>query len=151
PQGHPSREGVFMRIHADLGGCGTGLAACALAVLAVGWPASGALAAAAVHAPWRLETTRDATAPGGPLQSVSCSAADACTAVGTSVGTSGLNITLAERWNGTTWQQQRTPNPAADTVPASAPDLLGVSCAGKDSCEAVGSYNVGATGISLAE
>ena len=51
------------------------------------------------------------------LDSVSCSSATACTAVGEvspSVNASGNHVTLAERWNGTTWVIQPTPgNPAA--------------------------------------
>ena len=44
-------------------------------------------------------------------------------------------MTLAERWNGTRWIIQKTPNPAGGTQVA----LNGVSCAG-DNCTAVGSY-----------
>jgi len=42
----------------------------------------------------------------GPA-SVSCTSAAACTTVGTT-----QNQTMAERWNGSTWIVQRTPNPA---------------------------------------
>jgi hypothetical protein len=61
----------------------------------------------------------------GILDGVSCTAADACTAV-------GYNIwqVSAEVWNGTSWTNQSSD---FDAVAA------GVSCATTDACEAVGS------------
>lgn len=70
---------------------------------------------------------------------ISCTSASACTAVGyyqdnfrfaTSLGT------LAERWNGTSWAVQRTPNPAGANVNV----LYDVSCTSPDACMAVGYY-----------
>jgi hypothetical protein len=43
-------------------------------------------------------------------------------------------VALAERWNGSAWQVQPTPNPSAST------ELLGVSCTTADTCTAVGNY-----------
>jgi hypothetical protein len=63
----------------------------------------------------------------------------------------GLNVTLAERWNGQTWQRQPTPNPPQDTVPDVAPDLRGVSCPALNFCEAVGSYHLGFVTVSMAQ
>jgi hypothetical protein len=120
----------------------------AAAGTALAAPASAALAA---DPAWTIQTSPNATVPGGQLESVSCSSASACTAVGTNLSTSGLNVTLAERWNGTSWQRQSTPNPADNTVPASSPDLLGVSCPVADFCEAVGGYQVSTVGISIAD
>jgi hypothetical protein len=100
---------------------------------------------------WQIQKSPNATVPGGLLGSVSCSAADACTAVGTNLGTNGLNVTLAERWNGTSWRAQRTPKLAGNTVPANSPQLFGVSCRSGTFCEAMGAYSVGAAGITLAE
>jgi hypothetical protein len=100
--------------------------------------ADGALASAPV---WRLQPSPNATVPGGQFESVSCSSATACTAVGSNISTAGIHITLAERWNGTTWQHQHTPNPAVDVSFNVAPDLAGVSCPVATFCEAVGRYN----------
>jgi hypothetical protein len=92
---------------------------------------------------WQTQASVNVTLPGGQIESISCPAANACTAVGTDLSTSGINVTLAERWNGSAWQRQPTPDPAEDTLPAVAPDLLGVSCPAKTFCEAVGQYLLG--------
>jgi hypothetical protein len=70
------------------------------------------------------------------LYSVSCSDATACTAVG--AATTGSNppqkvTTLAERWDGTSWIIQKTPDP-----PTTISDFDGVSCNTSTSCVAVG-------------
>ena len=95
---------------------------------------------------WSIQTTpTPAGATGGLLSSVSCTAADVCTAVGYYVNSSGDRVTLAEAWNGTSWTVQTTPNPTGATTSA----LSGVSCTAADACTAVGSYpgssGVGAT------
>ena len=131
---------------------GTGLAARAVIAFIAAAPAAIALAAPAIASPaWTIQPSPNAIIAGGQLKSVSCSAADACTAVGTNLGPAGLNVTVAERWNGKSWQLQNTPNPPADTVPVASPTLFGVSCPASDFCEAVGGYQVATVGISLAE
>jgi len=65
-----------------------------------------------------------------------CTSASSCIAVGTHVGASGLGVTLAERWNGSRWAIQPTPNPAAARVSA----LNGVSCSAPRLCTAVGNW-----------
>jgi hypothetical protein len=77
----------------------------------------------------------------GTLSSVSCTATTACVAVGSYVN-DGDTVALAERWNGTAWTNQATPNPAGGTEIA----LNGVSCPSATKCLAVGSYE-GAHGI----
>ena len=72
--------------------------------------------------------------------------ASACTAVG-STSTSTTTVTLAERWNGTTWSIQTTPNPTG----GSSAGLGGVSCASATACTAAGGYTKGTTGVTLAE
>src|SRR5690242_12727777 len=72
------------------------------------------------------------------LNGVSCTSATACTAVGSYQTRSGGHVTLVERWNGTTWSRQPTPNPA--TPPRSA--LAAVSCTSASACTAVGSSAV---------
>lgn len=141
-------------VAASLTGCALtaivvlGMIVPALAASASAASASGALAAAQL---WQIQNSPNATVPGGQLGSVSCSSAGACTAVGANLGTDGLSVTLAERWNGTSWRAQHTPKPAEDTVPASSPQLLGVSCPTATFCEAVGGYAVGTAEITLAE
>jgi hypothetical protein len=128
-----------------------GFAGTALAAPDGGAPVAPASTVLSAHPAWTIQRSPNATVPGGQLQAVSCSSADACTAVGSNLGTSGLNVTLAERWNGQVWRLQATPNPAANTVPISSPELTGVSCPVSRFCEAVGSYQVGNVAISLAE
>jgi hypothetical protein len=128
---------------------GTGLAACTLIAVAAITGAGSALASAPA---WKLQDSPNATLPGGKLESVSCSSATACTAVGTNRDTAGDNVTLAERWNGTSWQHQQTPNPVPNTNPEVRPDLTGVSCPAPGFCEAVGAYYFAeSTQVSLAE
>jgi hypothetical protein len=71
------------------------------------------------------------------LRDVSCTAAKACTAVGSyhvyQQGGPGYTYTLAERWNGTAWQIQSTPNPNKFDNSFDA-----VSCTTATACTAVG-------------
>jgi hypothetical protein len=92
---------------------------------------------------WTLEPPNPA-APSSELNGVSCTAANACTAVGDADG--GI---LAERWNGTDWTVQ--PIVAGGvSVPGT---LNGVSCASAKACTAVGesdqSASTGDLGCSL--
>jgi hypothetical protein len=66
------------------------------------------------------------------LRDISCTASSACTAVG-SYEKEGKTKTLAERWNGTSWSIQTTPNPETGSAM-----LWGVSCTSATSCWAVG-------------
>lgn len=71
------------------------------------------------------------------LGGVSCTAASACTSVGDRAETSPTLIrgTLAERWDGTHWTAQSSPNPRG----AGGAGLGAVSCMGPSACMAVGS------------
>ncbi len=81
---------------------------------------------------WKIQKTpKSAGATASELNGMSCSAADACTAVGDSPDSSGSEETLVEAWNGTSWKIQKTPNPT-NTF------LEGVSCSAADECTAVG-------------
>jgi hypothetical protein len=118
-------------------------------------PAGAAVAttagtALATHPVWKIQSSPDITAPDGHLGSVSCSSADACTAVGASSNTQSLTVTMAERWNGTSWRVQGTPQPGS-TIPGSSPDLSGVSCPTATFCAAVGANQVVSTQIGLAD
>ena len=84
----------------------------------------------------------------GQLKSDSCSSASACTAVGDYTGSSGIEVTLAEAWNGTSWSVQATPNPSG----AQGSALGGVSCTSASACTAVGEYlNSSGVTVILAE
>jgi hypothetical protein len=73
---------------------------------------------------------------GTVLRGVSCTAPNACTAVGSYVNRIGGLSTLAERWNGTSWSIQPTPDqPGSD-----GSSLLSVSCTSASACTAVGYY-----------
>src|ERR1017187_2888406 len=72
------------------------------------------------------------------FDTISCTSPNACTAVGNSYTSIGINTTtssLAERWNGTKWRIQPTPpSPPGSTTVA----LEGVSCTSHTACTAVG-------------
>jgi hypothetical protein len=86
---------------------------------------------------WSIQSTPN---PSGATESylhgVSCSPSMACTAVGHYKNSSGTYVTLAERWNGTEWSIQSTPNPSGATEAS----LKDVSCASSTTCAAVGFY-----------
>jgi hypothetical protein len=73
------------------------------------------------------------------LGGTSCTSATACTITGETHYPSGLVHTIAERWDGTAWHIQPTPNPAG----ASFASLGGVACTGPTSCLAVGGSDKG--------
>jgi hypothetical protein len=84
------------------------------------------------------------------LHSVSCNATKLmeCVAVGHEVTKTGLQTTLAERWNGKAWTVQETPSPEG----AKSSNLQGVSCASTTICTATGEYtNKAGTEVTLAE
>ena len=88
-------------------------------------------------ASWTMQSTRNRLGPlDSSLASVSCASVTACTTVGQGSDSSGTGLTLAEKWNGTAWAIQRTPN----TAGAQSSQLSGVSCTAAAACAAVGSY-----------
>jgi hypothetical protein len=98
---------------------------------------------------WTIANTPDPTgAEGSALSGVSCTAASACTAVGNYGTSSGTPLTLAEAWNGSSWNVISTPNPSASTNN----NLASVSCTSATACTAVGNYvNPSGTTLTLAE
>jgi hypothetical protein len=79
---------------------------------------------------WRIQRTPNPNgATASYLWGVSCSSATACIAVGNYTDSNGSELTLAERWNGTTWTIQTTPGEGS---------LTGVSCTSATACTAVG-------------
>jgi hypothetical protein len=99
---------------------------------------------------WQLQrapTPRDAGGLG--LSGVSCASGSMCMAVGGYIlnGGSPPFPTFAERWSGTAWQAQRTPNPAGGFQL----ELTGVSCPIDTACVVVGSDYNGHTTLPLIE
>jgi hypothetical protein len=110
--------------------------------------AGGTLAESWDGTSWTIPSTPNPTgASDSVLEAVSCTSANACTAVGYA-NQAGTGVTLAERWDGTSWTIQSTPNPDG----ATRSGLSGVSCTSPSACTAVGGYtNQAGTGVTLAE
>jgi hypothetical protein len=90
---------------------------------------------------WSIQTTPPPANQVSAFEGVACSAPGACTAVGYAYDGAGVRIPLGERWDGSAWTIQTTPDPPG----AGATSFAGVSCASASSCTAVGS-SVTATG-----
>lgn len=105
----------------------------ASACTAVGYGSPSGIAERWDGTTWTLQKT-----PGlgdmasGGFDSVSCASATACTATGSADLGGGVPVQLADRWNGTIWVVQATPNPGAFV------DMAGVSCPSRTDCTAVG-------------
>jgi hypothetical protein len=78
---------------------------------------------------------------------VSCTSGTDCTLVGEAINAHGAEVTLAEKYDGTTWQVQPTPNPHG----ASLSSFNAASCTSPTSCEAVGGSGSAASQLPLAE
>jgi hypothetical protein len=76
------------------------------------------------------------------LTSISCTSSHFCIAVGSYTNSAHGVFTLAERWDGTKWSIQATPNPTNEFGNA----LAGVSCASSSACTAVGSASQNTVG-----
>jgi hypothetical protein len=97
---------------------------------------------------WSLQ---NAVSPSGAvasyLSSVSCVAANACTAVGYHFDVqTGYYDPLAEQWNGTAWSVKAVPVPSGSV----GTYLESVSCATASACEAVGFENTSGPGVTFA-
>jgi hypothetical protein len=86
---------------------------------------------------WTIQATPELTNVFDPeANSVSCASRSACTLVGGYFSfASDQEATLAERWNGTSWSIQPTPNPTGQDVES---ELNAVSCPTTNWCAAVG-------------
>lgn len=117
----------------------TSISACTL----VGFNGTQPVAARWDGSKWK---SQEALSPAGAKQAqlngVSCSSSTACTAVGWYKSSEGLVLTLAERWDGSEWKIQTTPN-----VEKAENFLESVSCSSSTACMAVGRHY----GIGLAE
>jgi hypothetical protein len=86
---------------------------------------------------WSAQEPPDPTsAKEGYLSGVSCTSSTACIAVGGFVNSSGSDLPLGEKWNGTTWSAQEPPLPTG----ARGGGLSGVSCTSSIECVAVGDF-----------
>jgi hypothetical protein len=72
------------------------------------------------------------------LSSVACPSSTECAAVGESENTSGVFVSLAERWNGIEWAVQETTIPTGSKFT----QLRSVACPSSTECTAVGDYGV---------
>ena len=73
---------------------------------------------------------------GAWFQAVSCATATGCNAVGANLNSSGVEVTVAEKWNGSAWTIKSSPNPGTATQSF----LLAVSCV-PTACSATGAYS----------
>jgi hypothetical protein len=111
-------------------------------VLAASFLTAAAPGAALASSGWSVQSTPDpASTTSTVLAGVSCTSPASCTAVGNSVNGAGVQVALAERWNGNGWMITLNPS---DAPPDSS--LSGVSCTPRG-CMAVGQSN----GMTLSE
>ena len=96
---------------------------------------------------WRIQTAAIPTrASNSTLLGLSCWASVDCTAVGSyDNGNQTATFTLAERWNGSTWADQTTPNPAR----VQESYLDSTSCAAPGRCIAVGYYALSSISLQI--
>jgi hypothetical protein len=82
---------------------------------------------------WSIVATPNTSSPRNDLFGVSCATSSDCWAVGIASNLTGVNLTLAEHWDGTAWSVAATPS--GNTY------LLGVTCVTTSDCWAVGGGN----------
>jgi hypothetical protein len=124
------------RLVATIGGAA---AAVLIPALALGSPATAALATAAHPATasaarWSAQVPPTPDVPDASFEAVSCPTANWCMATGASIDSRGFQHPLAERWDGSNWSLTSTV-PAATGLGA---ELVGVSCVSPAACVAVG-------------
>lgn len=99
-------------------------------------------------AKWTIQRTPN---PGGAALSflfgISCTSTTSCAATGHSTNSAGSDATLAERWNGTSWAIEPTPNHTGTRLN----DLFGISCTSATACFAVGDFGDTGNYFTLAE
>jgi hypothetical protein len=89
---------------------------------------------------WTIQVTQNPEAENGSeLSSISCTAADACTAGGNYAFADVDQAIFALRWNGTTWTEQSQPNPGGQGDNTTN----GVSCSGTSACTTAGTWTNG--------
>lgn len=87
--------------------------------------------------PWTLYSIPKPTgALGSVLLDVSCASTTNCTAVGGYRNSSNVQVSFVQRWNGTSWSHQASPNPTGSTNTV----FQNVSCTESTLCVAVGDW-----------
>ena len=121
--------------------------------LGVGASDNQALAESWDGSTWTVQRTPiPAGATGAQLSGVSCASSAACTAVGSFGEGGGQGLTLVERWSGSAWTIQSSPNAPGVGSNGFSSSLLSVSCTTATSCTAAGeSRATTTTPTSLAE
>jgi hypothetical protein len=149
PQIHPGPAGPVAKDTSTQGELASDACASSSSCVAVGYSGASALAEQWNGADWtKLKTASPAGAAQSSLAGVSCTSAAACTAVGYYEKSSGPALTLAERWNGKTWEVESTPDAGGST---DGDYLQSVSCSSPTECNAVGYYGSGSDTSTLAE
>lgn len=93
---------------------------------------------------WSIQTApTPAGSTSNSFDGVSCISSSSCTAVGVSLASTNKYLTLAERWNGSEWKIESTPNSESGESWLSG----GVSCASATTCVAVGNSGKALTEI----
>ena len=105
----------------------------------------GVVPASAQTLTWSVVHSPNRRAGDNFLDAVSCVSATMCMATGHRLADNGAIVTLAERWDGTSWSLVRTRNPS--TI---GNELVALSCASAAACMAVG-FTQGGPGGPLAE
>jgi hypothetical protein len=148
-QAQPDPGGGFVTEN-DAVSCATGMACTSTGSWADEQGRTRALGETWDGTSWTLRNAKD---PSGStiaeLLGVACAGAAECIAVGDwSTSYNGTpSSTLGERWNGTAWRVQSTPNPKGSTFSS----LRGVECASTGACVAVGSSHVDGVDATLVE
>src|SRR5262249_22043182 len=105
----------------------------------------GAVPANAQTLTWSVVHSPNRRAGGNFLDAVSCVSANMCMSTRHRLADTGAIVTLAERWDGTSWSLVPSPN-----VGRGGDRLVAVSCASESACMAVG-FTQGGPGGTLAE
>jgi hypothetical protein len=97
---------------------------------------------------WTLRTVAKPTeSKGSILLDVSCSGTSSCTGVGAYKNSKNVQVSFVERWNGTAWSHQSSPNPVGSTNTV----FQGVSCVSSTPCVAAGDWYNGKTWQPMAQ
>ena len=138
----PQRRKFFRIGRPALSQLAVGIACVAGGVLVLSAPAS----AAAVSTWSIVQSPNTSSTQDNALSTVSCSGPAFCMAVGTYQGPT-TQLTLSERWNGSSWSI--VPSPNGSTTHFNS--LGGISCTSSTWCVATGSYSDGSVTHTLAE
>jgi hypothetical protein len=90
---------------------------------------------------------KPAESKGSILLDVSCESSTNCTGAGGYRNSSNVQVSFVERWNGSAWSHQSSPNPVGSTNTV----FQGVSCVGLSPCVAAGDWNNGKTWQPMAQ